>query len=168
MIKEKSTKHIVIGTKKFRYSSKSFVVNADKRRSITSDNRGNYNITIDANKFKGKVVNVKNNNVEVVVNSNTYSFLIYDEKVYKRKKKNNLVNGGNNISQLRSPMPGKIIEVFASKGDVLKEGDPLLILEAMKMQNQVLASFDCKVITIHMKEGDAVMGDQLLFELKKK
>ena len=65
------------------------------------------------------------------------------------------LSGGN---ELLAGMPGKIVKVMVKPGDELKEGDPLLIMEAMKMENELRAAKDCKVKTVNVKEGQNVEG----------
>ena len=61
-----------------------------------------------------------------------------------------------------SPMPGKILSVKASVGAAVKQGDVILVLEAMKMENEVVAPQDGTVASINVSAGDAVeAGDTL-------
>lgn len=57
---------------------------------------------------------------------------------------------------LRSPLPGTIVEIIAKAGDTVKEGDPLIVLEAMKMDNKLTAERDGKVKSILVSEGEVV------------
>ncbi|MFC2369248.1 MAG: biotin/lipoyl-containing protein, partial [Selenomonas noxia] len=62
-----------------------------------------------------------------------------------------------------APMPGKIIEVKVSVGQAVKAGDTLLILEAMKMQNEIAAPSDGTVKSISVSAGQSVkVRDQLV------
>ena len=66
-------------------------------------------------------------------------------------------------SQVTAPMPGKILNVKVNVGDSVKEGDLVLLLEAMKMENEVFASATGKVVQIPVKSGDSVnTGDVLM------
>ncbi len=72
------------------------------------------------------------------------------------------LKGGDSFSdgkELKSGMPGKILKVFVKKGDQVKQGQPLLIMEAMKMENEMLASSDVKVSAVHVKEGESIEAD---------
>ena len=63
---------------------------------------------------------------------------------------------------IESPMPGSIFKLIASKGDMVKSGDVIMILEAMKMENEIVAPKDGQVVDISVSEGQAVdTGDQL-------
>ncbi len=62
-----------------------------------------------------------------------------------------------------APLPGKIISVNVKKGDFVKKGDLLLILEAMKMENEIFASTDGKIVDILVSPGDYVStGDKMI------
>lgn len=62
-----------------------------------------------------------------------------------------------------SPMPGTIIKILVAVGDEVKENQPLMILEAMKMENQVVATKNGKVVGIHTLLGSVVnAGDELI------
>lgn len=64
---------------------------------------------------------------------------------------------------VEAPMPGSIFKISVSKGDTVKAGDVLMILEAMKMENEILAPEDGKIIDIPVSEGTAVdTGDKLI------
>ena len=66
-------------------------------------------------------------------------------------------------SQVVAPMPGKILSLKVNVGDSVNEGDLVLLLEAMKMENEVFASASGKVVQIPVKSGDTVnTGDVLM------
>ena len=62
-----------------------------------------------------------------------------------------------------APMPGKISKILKKAGDTVKSGDVLIMLEAMKMQNEIMAPADGKVADVRVNEGQAVnTGDVLV------
>lgn len=61
-----------------------------------------------------------------------------------------------------SPMPGNIWKVLVKPGDSVKNGDVLIILEAMKMENEIFAPADGVVASVEVKEGDSVGSGDLL------
>ncbi|MDK2780788.1 MAG: glutaconyl-CoA/methylmalonyl-CoA decarboxylase subunit gamma [Trichococcus sp.] len=64
---------------------------------------------------------------------------------------------------MTSPMPGTILKVLVNIGDEVKENQPLMILEAMKMENEVVANHAGKVAGIHVNQGQVVnAGDALI------
>ena len=62
-------------------------------------------------------------------------------------------------------MPGKIVDIFLSEGDLVNEGEPILTLEAMKMQNEISANCNGVIRKIRVQNGQLVMKDELLVEI---
>ncbi len=69
-------------------------------------------------------------------------------------------------AQLKSGMPGKIIEIFVKAGDEVKAGKPLLIMEAMKMENEMRAASDVKIKEVCVKQGDSVESGAVLIKFE--
>jgi acetyl/propionyl-CoA carboxylase alpha subunit len=72
---------------------------------------------------------------------------------------------GGEQSSLTAPMPGTVIRVLAKPGERVAHRQPLLVLEAMKMETPVVSPYDAVVNAIHVAEGDRVAGGALLVEL---
>ena len=68
--------------------------------------------------------------------------------------------------EVNSPMVGKIVKVLVEVGQEVSEDEPLLMLEAMKVEMPVVAPEDGKVSAIHVKEGDTVESDTVVIELE--
>lgn len=68
--------------------------------------------------------------------------------------------------EVNSPMPGTILSVKVKVGDAVKAGDTLCILEAMKMENEIVAPQDGKVAAIYVNEGAAVESNSKLFSIE--
>lgn len=68
--------------------------------------------------------------------------------------------------QLKAPMPGKILEVLAGEGDEVAAGDPVAILEAMKMENELKAPIPGVIKTITVQAGDSVEKNALILEIE--
>ncbi len=66
------------------------------------------------------------------------------------------------VKDLKAPMPGLILSVAVAEGQEVKKGDPLLILEAMKMENVIKAPADATVKAIRVRTGDSVEKNQVL------
>jgi biotin carboxyl carrier protein len=67
---------------------------------------------------------------------------------------------------IRAPMPGKIIDVLVREGATVLRGEPVVILEAMKMQNEIISPVNGTVVKISAKPNTNVMKDDLLVEIK--
>ncbi len=66
---------------------------------------------------------------------------------------------------VKAPMPGTILDVKVSVGDTVAEGQVVAILEAMKMENDIVASCGGKVASINIKKGDTVNSDDVLLSI---
>ena len=84
----------------------------------------------------------------------------YNLKFEKRK-----VWSNPNPKKITSIIPGTIVKVFTKVGQEVKKGDPILLLEAMKMKNKILFNIDGKVKSIKVKEGEKVPKDHLMLEM---
>jgi acetyl/propionyl-CoA carboxylase alpha subunit len=74
---------------------------------------------------------------------------------------------GAESSELRAPMPGTVIKVLAEAGASVTPREPLVVLEAMKMETPVVSPYEAVVKAVHVAEGDLVSGGQLLVELEE-
>ncbi|MCL4540378.1 MAG: acetyl-CoA carboxylase biotin carboxyl carrier protein subunit, partial [Bacteroidetes bacterium] len=63
------------------------------------------------------------------------------------------------------PMPGLVVKTLVEKGDTVKKGTSLLILEAMKMENEIRTPADAEVAEVLVKDGDIVDKDQTIVRL---
>jgi biotin carboxyl carrier protein len=67
---------------------------------------------------------------------------------------------------LAAPMPATVLKVLVKPGDIVKKGDSVVVLEAMKMELPLRASGDAVVAAVSCKEGDIVQADAVLVELE--
>lgn len=70
----------------------------------------------------------------------------------------------NQLKDLKAPMPGLILDIKVETGAVVKKGDPLLVLEAMKMENAIKSPGDGVVKEIVVKKGQSVEKNQILIQ----
>ncbi len=84
----------------------------------------------------------------------------YNSKFEKRK-----IWSNPNPKKITSSIPGTIVKVYIKIGQEVKKGDPILLLEAMKMKNKILFPIDGKVKSIKVKEGERVPKDFLMLEM---
>lgn len=96
--------------------------------------------------------------------------LVVQGAVYKTTFTKKFENRLNYISpdpnQIYSFIPGTIIDIFVKTKQKVKEGETLLLLEAMKMENQVRMPFDGEIVKIHIKEGEVIPNRHLMLEIK--
>jgi biotin carboxyl carrier protein len=141
--------------------------------------------TMDGKPFAWDVIEVKNGsfhiikdfksyNLEVIkadpaeksflvsVNGNKYQLDVKDkfDDLLKSLGFDNL--NAKKVNEIKAPMPGLVIDVRVSAGDVVKKGDPIIVLEAMKMENIIKSPTDGTVSKINVKKGVAVEKNQVL------
>ena len=87
-------------------------------------------------------------------------------KVFRGYKPSGL--SGGDEGELLTQMPGKVVKIQVENGQEVKAGDTVLILEAMKMENEIKTAVDGVVKEIHVKEGDALDQGVLMLEIEPK
>ena len=97
----------------------------------------------------------------VAIEGQVYEFLRGEKKTAQSRQR----EAGRLNPEVRSPMPGKILEVRVAEGAVVEAGQVLVVLEAMKMENSLTAEGPAQVRKIHVGAGDLVEVGQLLVEL---
>jgi biotin carboxyl carrier protein len=85
-------------------------------------------------------------------------------KKYKNRKPWKLPN----LNMINSFIPGTVIDVLVKPGQKVKQGETLMILDAMKMHNNVLMPFDGEVIKINVEPNDRVVKNQAMIEIRPK
>lgn len=85
--------------------------------------------------------------------------------VYRGFKPSGLSNA--NAGDLITEMPGKIVKVMTTEGAVVQAGDTLVILEAMKMENEIKAGIDGVVKSVYIKEGQVLESGHLMIEIEE-
>ncbi len=68
--------------------------------------------------------------------------------------------------RITAPLPGVILEMHMKEGDVVKTGDLLMVMEAMKMENNILAEQSGTVKKVNVRKGDAVLQGDMLIEIE--
>lgn len=103
---------------------------------------------------------------EVKVNNKTYNIIIFNDLDILIKDMGFAIGNTKHIHIIKAPMPGLILEINVKVGQEVKEDDPLLILEAMKMENVITSPRDGVIKSIAIKKGGAVDKNQLLIEFE--
>lgn len=134
-----------------------------------------FKFKIRGSQYNVDIQDVNGKEVEVEVNGTHYLVTIDREvkqsktptivrkKLPKQEKKP--IGTGGSLKTIKAPLPGNIFKLNVKEGDKVKKGETLVILEAMKMENNILAEFDGVVNSVKIKEGDAVLQNDVLIEL---
>lgn len=117
-------------------------------------------------KYPVEIVRSSQNKYEILFNDISYTFTVETPFSLQRKKVLNSTLGKLEREFIKAPMPGKIIDVLIREGATVVKGEPLVILEAMKMQNELISPVNGKVEKVFAKPNTNVMKDDLLVEIK--
>jgi propionyl-CoA carboxylase alpha chain len=104
-------------------------------------------------------------NLELSYRGITLSALILPKHVANYHKYMKPIKIIDKSNLLLCPMPGKLIKVLVKEGDTIEEGQALCVVEAMKMENTLLAEKKCIINKINFVEGDTVSVDEIIMEL---
>lgn len=117
-------------------------------------------------KYPVEIVSSRQNKYEILFNDISYTFTVETPFSLKRMKVLNSKKGKAEKEYIKAPMPGKIIDVLVREGASVLRGEPLIILEAMKMQNEIVAPVSGTIVKVLAKANTNVMKDDLLVEIK--
>lgn len=106
------------------------------------------------------------NTITIAVNGSEYHVKIEDEYDMLIKKMGLTVVNSTKIENIKAPMPGLIIDILVEPEQAIEKGTPLLILEAMKMENVLKADGEGVVKSIEITKGQAVDKGQILIEME--
>lgn len=98
----------------------------------------------------------------VRVNGNKYTVHLKDKYDTLLKELGMENATASSVKDIKAPMPGLVLDVRAKEGDVIKKGDALVVLQAMKMENILKSPVDAIVKKIHVKKDDAIEKNQIL------
>ncbi len=113
-----------------------------------------FKIKIDGKIFEAEVEEIEKE--ESVISSSEKAKTYLTPSSVKENK------DGKNI---KAPMPGKVIKIFVTKGKKIKEGDVILILEAMKMEQEIKSAMEGKISDVLVSEGETVRKEQILINI---
>lgn len=80
----------------------------------------------------------------------------------RQRKERGRSSGGSAQKELRAPMPGRVVRVLVKKGDSVDAGQPLVVMEAMKMENELRSAAAVTIADVHVSEGASVEARALL------
>ncbi|HOU31403.1 MAG TPA: acetyl-CoA carboxylase biotin carboxyl carrier protein subunit [Bacteroidales bacterium] len=117
-------------------------------------------------KYPVEVVRSRQNKYEILFNDISYTFTIETPFGYKRLKVLSKQKGKKEKEYIKAPMPGKIVDVLVREGSQVLTGEPVAVLEAMKMQNEIQSPVSGTVIKVSARPNTNVVKDDILVEIK--
>ena len=142
--------------------------NEVKELNVTKVNNSTFHILNKNKAFVAKIIHTDFDAklYTIRINSNIYKVKIDNPLDQLIKELGFSAGSSKKLNNIKAPMPGIIIGIEVKEGDQIKEGDTMLILEAMKMENAILSSKNATVKSILVKNGDTVEKNKLLIELE--
>ncbi len=101
----------------------------------------------------------------IKINSNNYVVKIENGLERLIKKMGFSAHSAKKYNNIKAPMPGLILSINVNEGQEVAEGDTLMILEAMKMENSILAPKDGTIKSVQVKSVGAVEKNELMIEM---
>lgn len=136
-----------------------------------------FKFTIRGNEYDVDVLKFEDNIAKIEVNGTRYDVEVHKQVVQQKtpvlvrqevpapRRSETKIKKSIGASQIKAPLPGNIMQVFIKAGDDIKKGEKLLMYEAMKMENNILAEKDGTVSAIKVQAGDSVLEGDVLIEL---
>ena len=117
-------------------------------------------------KYPVEIIRSRQNKYEILFNDISYTFTVETPFSLQRKKVLDSKKDRETNEFIKAPMPGKIIDVLVREGATILRGEPVVILEAMKMQNEIISPVNGVIIKVNAKPNSTVMKDDTLVEIK--
>ena len=139
-----------------------------------------YKFTIRGNDYDVEIKEFEGNVAKIEVNGTAYDVQIHNKEI-KTSKTPTLVRPNIPVDRkdskikktvssraypVKAPLPGSIFKILKQVGDQVKKGDPILIMEAMKMENKITAEKEGVISSLKVKEGDTVLQNDVLAEIE--
>ncbi len=136
----------------------------------------NYKFTISGNTYEVEILEVDGDLAKLEVNGTPYLVEIHQEvkpvktptlvrPVIREPQKNIDRKEGGPKLEIKAPLPGIIMQVMVKAGDKVSKGQKLILMEAMKMENEIKAENDGEIISVKVIQGQSVLQDEVLIEM---
>jgi biotin carboxyl carrier protein len=158
-------------------------------KSMQVDLKGNDQATLNGQDINYDSIEVSDGQFHIVKDFKSYNVEVveadYEAKSFRIRVNNKLVDlkvedrfdlllhqlgmdlvGSTGVSELKAPMPGLVLDIPVKVGQEVNKDEPLVVLEAMKMENVLKSPADLIVKSIQVKQGEAVEKNQILIEFE--
>lgn len=142
----------------------SVLVNGEARDVDFLNLGGSLFSLITENKSLEAVIDDDEGKIAVMMSGRLFETQVLDERAMLLMQRRGAPVAGS--GEVNAPMPGLIVEVTVEQGAAVAQGETLIILESMKMQNELKSPADGVVRSIHVEAGQAVDKNDLLVEIK--
>lgn len=130
---------------------------------VNLDDQPVFTLLVDGQSYEAYIQPGEDNQWQVLLRGTMYTAEVEDEREKRLRAAGGVATGGGSGEfNLKAPMPGLVVVVPVTEGQAVKKGDNLIILESMKMQNELKAPRDGVVARVRVKPGDSVEHHQVL------
>ena len=162
-----SMQEIVIGDRKYEVKPGTepdeIIVNGTVQKiDIVHFDEGHYHMIIDGRSISVELIGDLSKNPQIKIDGKLYQPEVKDETDLLLERLGMNIKAKKAVKELKAPMPGLVHEIRVDAGQEVKEGDPLIVLEAMKMENVLKAPGEAKVKSVAVKVGQAIEKNTLL------
>jgi len=130
----------------------------ERSADVASPGPGIYSVLLDGRSYDARVERTSGHLI-VSVQGHRFEIEVRDPR---RWSPNATSRRGGDIETVRAPMPGKVVRVLVAPGDTVEAGQGVMVVEAMKMQNEMKASRSGRVLSVAAKEGATVTAGEVL------
>ncbi len=124
-----------------------------------------YSILLDNQSFDLIVSSRQGKDFVILVDGEEYELTLKDRRDLLFERFGMEGAASNREHEIKAPMPGLVLNVLVTEGEEVQEGAGLVVLEAMKMENEIRASSSGVIARIHVQSGQAIGKDDVLLEL---
>lgn len=125
-----------------------------------------FNLIFNNRSVNAKLLNEEGKKITIEVEGESFEIKIKDALDMLVEQMGYSSSSGKQIKEIKAPMPGLVLDIVVTETQFVKEGDKILILEAMKMENSIMIHMDAIIKKVAVKPGQAVEKGQLLIELE--
>ena len=138
---------------------------SDTTLSVVHVRDGLYSILYKGKSISAVVLQTDPNRLKFTIEDDVYSLNLVDHRLKLLEKYGVSGNRGDHERFVTAPMPGLVLKLHVEVGTIVSKNDPLLVLEAMKMENEIRATGRGVVTVVHVNAEQAVAKNDLLIEL---
>ena len=141
---------------------------AAKSLDIVADGDAGFHILSNGKSYRAELLaaDFEERTMTIRVNGSQFTIHIADQYERLLKQLGLTVGGVQKMNTVKAPMPGLVLDILVAPGQAIAKGDPMLILEAMKMENVLKATADAVVKSVKVDKGQAVEKGALLIEME--